>query len=330
MIRRGFQIVGKAWDRFFFEPTSTAGIGLFRIVFGFVVFLSLLGTYPYRALFYTDSGIVSYATMSHFFPNYPIFYFRWLPAGDPALKYYFLALLFFSLTLTVGFLTRLSSILVFLGIISLSNRNFFVDNAGDDLMRINCFILMFSQAGCAYSIDRWWKGRGQPPRELPQRSPWAQRLLQLQLAYLYLNTVFLKLPGAGWKDGTALYYALNYLELKRFHFKYLFYYLWQIKLATYGVMLAEIAMGTLVWFRKFRYPVLAVAALLHFGINLTMQFPVFQYVMIASLIPFIYPEDIERLIASLLHRGKELYLLRYHRNQLSPPAQAPVRIIDRP
>jgi len=288
------------WNNFFFKPISPSSIAIFRVVSGLVILISLIGKYPYRELFYGEKGIVSFHTLDPYFPGPPLMYFRWVPASDPWLNFYFLAIMFFVIALILGFFTRLSSILVFLGLISLNNRNFFVDNAGDHLMRINAFYLMFSQAGKAYSLDKWWKARrGKETRELIPKSPWAQRMLQLQLAYVYLDTVYLKIPGEGWQNGTALYYALNYLELKRLDFKYLFYYLWQIKLATYGVLIAETSMGTLIWFRKLRYWILAAGFLLHFGINLTMQFPVFQYVMMASLINFIYPEDMERFIGML-------------------------------
>ena len=304
-LKRGQLVIKKIWNQFFFEPISPATIGLFRIVFGSVVFLSILGKYPFRDLFYGETGIVRYATMTRYFPWNPILFFRWVPYGDPGLKYYFLEILVSVIALIFGFCTRISSILVFLGLVSLSNRNFFVDNSGDDMMRINSFFLIFSEAGAAYSIDRWIRiKRGKETRELTPKSPWAQRLLQMQVAYLYFNTFYLKLAGEGWRDGTAMYYALNYLELRRFSFKYLFYYLWQIKVATYSVIVGEFALATLVWFRKFRYWILAIGASLHIGINLAMQFPVFQYVMLASLINFIYPEDIERLLLRFINKRK--------------------------
>ncbi len=285
------------WNGYFFEPISPATIGIFRIFFGLVIFLAVLGRFPFRDIFYGADAIVRSATTARFFPGNPIFYFRWVPETDPALKYYFLGILTATVCLILGFLTRISSILVFLGLISLSNRNLFIDNAGDDLMRINCLFLMFTHAGDAYSIDKWLrvKFRKETP-ELIKKSPWAQRMLQLQVAYLYFDTFILKLPGAGWQDGTAMYYALNYLELRRFRFPFLFYYLWQIKLMTYTVLVGEFALSILIWFRKLRYPILVIGVLLHIGINLTMQFPIFQYVMIASLINFIYPEDLENLI----------------------------------
>jgi hypothetical protein len=282
------QKVRAKWNEFFFEPTSPATIGLFRIVFGLVILVSLIGKFPFRELFYGENGIVSYETMTHFFPKHPFFYFRWVPEADPGLMIYFLAIMLATVSLIFGFFTRVSSILVFLGIISLSNRNFFVDNAGDDFMRINALILMFSEAGAAFSIDRWIRRkRGLEGEALPLKSPWAQRLLQLQLAYLYCDTFYLKLPGEGWRDGTALYYALHYVELQRLTFKYLFYYLWQFKLVTWGTLLVEFSGAFLIWFRKLRYPCLIAALGLHIGINLTMQFPIFQYVMMASLINFI-------------------------------------------
>jgi uncharacterized membrane protein YphA (DoxX/SURF4 family) len=305
MIRELIQRVIRGWNQFFFEPTSTATMGIYRIFFGVVVFISTLGKLPYRNLFYGDSGIVSYSTISHFFPGNAFLYFRWVPGTDPGLLFYFLAILLACVLLTFGVFTRLSSIAVFLGIISLSNRNFFVDNAGDDFMRINALILMFSQAGAAYSFDRWLRvKRGKEGSALPLKSPWAQRLLQLQLAYLYLDTFFLKLSGPGWQDGTALYYALHYVELQRFTFKYLFYYLWQIKLMTWGTLVIEFSGAILIWFRKLRYPILLLAFCLHVGINLTMQFPVFQYVMMVSLISFIYPEDMEMWVSRFLRTSQ--------------------------
>lgn len=288
----------KHWNTFFFEPISPATIGLFRIFFGITCFLSILGKFPFREIFYGDKAILTPASTKPYFVGPEWFYFRFVPHSDPELKYYFIVFLIAIVFLTIGFLTRFSSILVFLGFISLSNINFAVDNAGDDIMRINALFLMFTQAGAAYSVDRWIRRkRGIEGPELKLVSPWAQRILQIQLAYLYFDTATLKLEGDTWREGTAMYYALGYIEHFRFNLKYLFYWPWQIYLVTWGTLVAEYSMAFLVWFRKLRYVILPGAFALHFMINLTMQFPVFQYVMMASLINFIYPEDVERAVA---------------------------------
>lgn len=284
------------WNRFFFEPTSPATIAIYRIFFGITIFITLLGKFPYRELFYSDKGLVSYETMSQYFPDTWL-YFRWLPAEDPALLIYFLALMFATVTLIIGFQSRLSSIVVFLGMMSLSNRNIFVDNHGDDIQRICCLFLIFSDCGRAYSIDRWLRvKRGIEGAELPKCSPWAWRLIQLQVAYLYYCTFMLKAPGAGWHDGTAIYYALHYLDLKRFDLSHVFYYLWEIKLASWATMVAEGLLWSGIWFRRTRYWVVAMGFALHIGINFALNFPTFQYIMMASLMSFFYPEHVERVV----------------------------------
>ncbi len=160
---------------------------------------------------------------------------------------------------------------------------------------------MFSHCGDAFSLDRLIKRKkGQAPSPVVLKAPWAQRMIQLQLSYLYIQTVELKLHGNLWLNGTAMYYALHYVELRRFDFKFLFYSLWQIKVATYLTLFTETLAGTLIWVRRFRYPILIAGMLFHVGINLTMQFPIFQYVMMTSLLTFIYPEDLQRLLNKLL------------------------------
>ncbi|MGZ3724120.1 MAG: hypothetical protein ACXVA9_14350 [Bdellovibrionales bacterium] len=80
--------------------------------------------------------------------------------------------------------------------------------------------------------------------------------------------------------------------------------MWQIKIATWAVLATEASMCTLVWFRRFRYPCLLAALILHLGINLVMQFPIFEYAMIAGLVLFIYPEDIHLTIRANAQKAK--------------------------
>jgi hypothetical protein len=287
--------IWNAWDRFFFTPTSGLTLGVFRFFYGMVVFIAVLGVYPFREIFYGAEGIVLPEVMlKHYSSHTMLLGFTFLPVREPGLNLFFLGLLFSALMLSLGFFSRVASVLVFLGLYSLHNRNFYITNAGDLLMRINALILLFADSGASFSVDRLISKK--KPRLI---SPWPLRLIQLQVTYLYFTTAIFKLEGASWRDGTALYYALRYLELQRFSFSWIFYYLWQIKIATWGVIVGELLMGSLVWIRKFRYPILIMAFFLHMGINLTMQFPVFQYVMMVNLIVFIYPEDLAKWLKKI-------------------------------
>jgi uncharacterized membrane protein YphA (DoxX/SURF4 family) len=298
-----------AWNKFFFTPVSPTTLGLFRIIFGTVVFLSNLGQFPARNIFYGENAIVRFQTMDQMFPRvHPWLFFRWMPQADPALEFFFIFLLVVNILFVLGLFTRVTSVLLFLGVLTMNNRNPFVENAGDTLLRVNLFYLMFSECGAAYSIDRWIRVKeGKETKSHKLIPAWPQRLLQLQLVYVYLDTIYLKLPGDGWRDGTAMYYALGYIEMRRFDLRPIFFYhLWQIKLATYSVFIGEASVGLFIWIKKMRYWLMGVAFCLHEGINLTMQFPVFQYAMMASLINFIYPEDTERFIAYIGTKLRDL------------------------
>ena len=291
--------IADKWNQFFFSRIDPGPLGIFRIALGIVALMCLVGRYHDRHFLYGAHAIISLKTDDQFFGTHALtrwlYFYGMVPSHDPALMWFFIGLIAIAVCVTIGFYTRVNAVLLFLGLIALSNRNFFCENSGDDLLRIFCFFLMFAPAGAAYSVDQWFAGRrrrivsqSSAPRSNTM-SAWPLRILQLQFAYVYLDTVYLKLHGTAWRHGTALYYALNYLEFKRFQFPWLFHYLWQIRIETWAVLAVETAMFTLVWFRKFRRPVLLAALALHLGIDLVMQFAIFQYVMIAGLATFLSP-----------------------------------------
>ena len=64
-------------------------------------------------------------------------------------------------------------------------------------------------------------------------------------------------------------------------------------------MVIELSLWTLIWFKEFRYWVLAAGVLLHLGIDWSMNIPLFEYIMIASYIVFIDASDIKRALEAL-------------------------------
>jgi hypothetical protein len=287
-----------AWNRFFFEPTPGDTLGVFRCAYGFVVFLNVLGVFPFREIFLGADAIVDAESMRRQFASeWSPLGFSLLPLQEPGMAVFLVALMAASLLLCIGLFSRFASVAVFIGLLSLQNRNPYINNAGDLLMRIDALILLFAPSGAAFSVDARWRGRGQD-----RIAPWTIRLIQIQLSYLYSSTAVLKLMGPSWRDGTALYYALRYLELRRFDLSWMFYTLIQVKLATWGTLVAELGMGTLIWLKRLRYPLLLAAFGLHFGINLAMQFPIFQHLMMVNLIAFVDPRDLRKWLGPIQQR----------------------------
>jgi hypothetical protein len=223
--------------------------------------------------------------------------FDLLPQTDGSVLMLFLVAVLSSLTLSAGFFTRTSALILFLAWTSFCHRNTILLNSGDSILRLTSFFLIFSPAGAIYSLDRYLavkKGTTRGPAKLVE--PWTMRLLQIQVCLIYLYTFTWKIMGGMWLDGTALYYTSRLQEFWRFPMPYAFEHMWTIKLATWGTLVLEFALGALLWIKELRYPILIGGVFLHLGIDYTMNIPLFGQLMMCTYILFVDAADIDRAI----------------------------------
>src|SRR5262249_56809711 len=104
--------------------------------------------------------------------------------------------------LAAGLWTRSSAAVTFLTLVSYSNRNPAMTYGGDAVARLLAFLLIFSQAGKAVSVDALLAGAAGPqPAGEGLYSPWCLRLMQGQGAIVYLRTTYWKLRGKTWRGG---------------------------------------------------------------------------------------------------------------------------------
>jgi len=169
-------------------------------------------------------------------------------------------------------------------------------------MSMTGFFLMFAPAGGALSVDRLrriWAGQEGP--EVPVYSPWAQRMIQVQMSIGYLSTFGVKMIGKTWRNGTAIYYVLRLNNFRRFPVPFANRFI-VTKLMTWGTLVIEFSAGFLVWFRALRYTVLLAAFLLHMSIEYSMNLPIFEWIMVSTYVTFIYPEDLSKAWAWISER----------------------------
>jgi hypothetical protein len=277
-----------AWERFWFAPQSTATLALLRIVFGALVFVWAVSLVPDVGAFFTDAGVV---------PDALVTYWGLLQLFPGAVGAWALlaVLAAGALALAVGLYTRIAAVVVLIGVISIERRNILVYNAGDELIRILAFYLALAPAGAALSVDR---RRREPERfwEFPARAPWALRLMQIQVSVIYLSSVWEKLHGFTWRNGTAVAYALELHDLHRFPLP-AFMHTWApaVALLTWGTLATEFAIGVLVWTR-WRLPVLAAGALMHLGFSYAMRLGFFSTAVWTLYLAFLPPELSERIV----------------------------------
>ena len=285
----------KAWNEFFFAPQSPTPIALFRIIYGVVLAITLILLHSDWLNWYGVRGWVTLSSMTKLEPGVRLNLFTVLPQDDRWIEAFFWLFLGFVALLTIGLFTRVSSVAVFLCVTSLQQRNLLITHGGDTFLRVAGFFLMFAPAGAAFSLDRLVRiRRGKETAEIQARSPWAQRMIQFELALLYFVSFCWKAMGAPWVDGTALFYVTHLSEIQRFPLPGWIQHSLILKLGSWLTLGIEFALGVLIWFKELRYWLLLVGLLFHLSVEYALNLPMFEWDILAGYVLFIDPEDLTR------------------------------------
>ena len=199
----------------------------------------------------------------------------------------------------VGWQTRVMSVAVWFLTMTFINRNPIIKNGGDDVLCAGLFLLMFMPTGRAFSLDRWlgrrryeMRGLVPPDGDAPMISPWSVRVLQIQLAVLYMTTGLAKLRGhvsitfdpefsvkiAGtWWEGTSVYYVLNDVTMARVAWPELPMPWWATYAMTWSSLFFEVFFPFLVLSRWTRRWTLWFGVLFHIGIYLLIEVGWFSF-----------------------------------------------------
>ncbi|WP_374074697.1 HTTM domain-containing protein [Bdellovibrio bacteriovorus] len=293
------KIVTNALNDFFFKPQSAYSVALLRIALGVIVLLTWFSMWKNLEVFWGVDGILSMQTSMKYGNSLRFNLFDYLPrtAGTPI--FLALMLLLGAIGMILGLFTRISIGITFIVLLSFHSRNSFILNSSDIIVRNFLFLLFFSPSGDVLSLDRWIaKMRGLAQGDPVEKSPWALRLMQIQFSVIYIATVLYKMKGPLWADGTAVYFATRLDEFVKIPLDILNSLL-VIKFLTWSTLAVELALGTLVWIKELRYWVLLAGIGLHLGIEVTMSIPLFEWIMIATMICMVDSRDIEAWLKKL-------------------------------
>jgi hypothetical protein len=284
-----------AWNRFFFAPQSPVPIALFRILYGCLVIANLILLYPDWLTWFGTRAWVSLSTMSKLEPGVRLNLFKVIPADDRWIAAVFWVFLAAAILLALGLFTRISTVVVFLCLTSIDQRNLYILHGGDTFLRVAGFFLIFAPAGAALSFDRLIRVRkGKESVAIQPKPPWAQRMIQFELALLYFITFCWKASGVPWVNGTALFYIVHLDEFRRLPVPAFLQNPTMLKIETWLTLAAEFSLGVLIWFKELRYPVLAIGVLLHLCLVYSLNIPLFQWEILSAYVLFVDPKDLER------------------------------------
>lgn len=291
-------------DNFFFAPYSPYPLALFRILLGLLMLDTVIEHLTDDIfLYYGPNAVVPLNSMAcRWWQFNPVFdLIALFPYTNATYVAFFGCFIFACVLVVLGVFTRFTVPIAYLMLLSLHKECPFNLNGGDSMMLLSMLILCFGRSGDALSFDsllkslkKDWRVVGFVP---PLQPIWVVRMLQMQLTLAYLDTFLWKASGTKWLDGTAVYYATRMQDFMRFPLPFFMDNLIFLSLLTWGTLIIEAWMFSLIWFRKTRYTVLALALMMHFGIDLFINLPVFEWVFMSMFILFVYPDDLAKAAA---------------------------------
>lgn len=282
---------------------------MMRIGVALVILTDLLIRVSDLTAHYTDEGL---------WPTHLIHNFGWKPGfwslHEVSGSYSWALTLFlihflFALFLLFGFRTKLSTFVVWLLYISLHNRNLFVQQAGDDLLRIVLFWGLFLPWNAYYAADaKYFKYE-------PGQRYVANIGYMMLIASVYFFTVCLKFSSEWRSDGTAIYYALSLEQLRLPGVgDWLYTQPHLMKIMTWIVFYVELLIPFLVlWPSRrgyFRFVAFVLLLLLHTGIGRTLYVGLFYIINIVTaigLLPSFVLDKLETRFRFLKNTGRTVF-----------------------
>jgi hypothetical protein len=297
--------------RFWLTPRDTASISVCRILVGLVSIQKALHVLPNASILYGASNpIVAAETARQVWSGFHLCLFN-LVNDSAATDFLAIAIpclhLLAAIAVTVGFKTNFSLFLLLLTASSMSFRNLMVVTGADSYQITTLALLLFSRCGGRYSVDYYLAKRaGKFYRTWS--IPAFEYLIRMQLFMLYVSVALVKLIRPVWQEGYALYYVLRQKNFQLFQLPAPFYEPSMSKVFTYFTLVLETVLALGLWFKPIRYPLLILAVLFHMGMHLTLNIPLFQPFVIATLICFVDPKDVrkvERFLSKSLNKFRQ-------------------------
>lgn len=200
---------------------DTRSVGLFRIVFGFLLAANTVRLWAERYWLYDNDGVLPNHVYL-FRPNGTWHFSLFLSFSTPAevnLAFGLTTLVF--VLFMIGWRARLLSVVSFVLVTSLDSRLILVENGGYVVVNLLASWAMFLPTDARFSVDAWLRGRRMTAttvdalneRSLPPGAAGPYRsaihaalLLNLALIY-FLNTV--NKAGNIWRAGDTVHYVLH-------------------------------------------------------------------------------------------------------------------------
>lgn len=232
--------------------------------------------------------------------------FYWTESIFPIELYWYLGLLV-SISFTIGFYTRINTILLWVLIRSMLARNPYLANGEEMVLQMCLIYLVWTDLGAAYSVDNWMRvKRGIAiPATL---SSWPIRMMQVNVALVYLISLPYKMAqDPGWVTGDALHWTIASDMWGPYQHPWLTLVWdgWLRKLLTFGTVFIEAFFLLAVWFGRTRLFAIAGISMLHLGIAILIpNVTYFTLSMVCCFAAFLTEDDLRDVASFRTHLSR--------------------------
>jgi hypothetical protein len=278
-----------------------------RIGIGIVVLSDLIIRATAMEAHYTGQGILPVKLLLEFDPKPLRWSFHYLNDSFLYQSVLFVIHGLISLGLVFGFRTRLFSILSWIFIVSLQNRNPFIQQGGDDLLRLVLFWGMFLPWGNFYSLDA--KRKNLYVRSSKYYFSVSTLGYLLLISSVYFFSALYKTSPEWRTEGSAIYYALSLDQIRVGLGDWLYQHPALMKVLTFFVYYGlEMLAPILILIPNERCRTIGACGiiLLHIGIVSTLYVGLFYIIGITSTLGLLPSSFMNWVDEKIIRSGKRL------------------------
>jgi len=267
------QDVGQAWNRFWFTPADPAIAGMARLVIGFLGTLYLIQFTGELVTWFGDDGLLSMSILEKItgageqtLYRFSAFYFLRTPALIWIFHFLSIGIL---LALTVGWMSRVTSVLSLLVILSYVHRAPMLAGQWEPVLTMLLAYLCIAPSGSFFSIDSRLKSRksdkgvSAPDVHLSTTANLSIRLMQVHLIGFYIVMALSKTSGVAWWGGQAVWTLVATTAGPLVDLTFLYDNpLYLLNLWTHAIVVFEFLYPLLIWNDRMRPLLIAISVIM--------------------------------------------------------------------
>ena len=287
MVRAGWRWI----DRGLWAPADPRVYALVRIGFSIAALANWAELFARRHEYFGSTSLIDMGLLlqqTAGVPYWSVFYFA---SSDIAVTALFAIAGIAIVALGLGYQRRLAAVLVYVWHVSYAHAGFPILHGWDSVLRVYAFLLVVSPLPATWSLDSRLRDARLPSTAPPM---YGLRLMQWQLAVIYLGTVWLKVDDVGWRHGDVVALFQMSIYSRTPNAMWLAYSPMLTNLLTWASLAIETSVVFLLASARWRAMGLVLGLALHGSIAVSTTLTSFSLAILAPYASFLTSCDLDQ------------------------------------